>query len=251
MDLGLRDRGVVITGGSRGLGRSIALRFAEEGASVAICARGERSLRAVETELQAHGVKTYAEACDVGVPAVLDAFLEHARNALGAVDILVNNASAFGQRDDEATWERSVQVDLMAAVQATRKVVPWLEERGGGAIIHISSVSGLEGGWPAPYSVAKAGLVSHAKAKAVELAPRRIRVNAVAPGSIEFPDGAWARVKERKRELYERVLATIPGGRMGTPDEVADAVAYLASARASWITGICLRVDGGQYRGNL
>jgi 3-oxoacyl-[acyl-carrier protein] reductase len=122
---------------------------------------------------------------------------------------------------------------------------------GGGSIVHIASVSGMEAGSPPAYAAAKAALVSHSKTLAVALAPRKIRVNVVAPGSIECPGGMWAAVKATNRPLYEAVLATIPSGRMGTPEEVGDAVAFLVSSKASWITGACLAVDGAQHKGNL
>lgn len=125
-------------------------------------------------------------------------------------------------------------------------------DAGGGAIVHISSIAGLEaGGFPASYGAAKAALVSHAKTLAVALAPQKIRVNTVAPGSIEFPGGLWEQVRHGNPQLYGTVLATIPWGRMGAPEEVADVVAFLVSERASWVTGACIVVDGAQHKGNL
>jgi 3-oxoacyl-[acyl-carrier protein] reductase len=199
----------------------------------------------------AWGTKVWASPCDVAARDSLDRFLESAHDALGRVDILVNNASAFGFADDETGWHDSLAVDLMAAVRATWKVVPWMSADGGGSIVHIASVSGMEAGSPPAYAAAKAALVSHSKTLAVALAPRKIRVNVVAPGSIECPGGMWAAVKATNRPLYEAVLATIPSGRMGTPEEVGDAVAFLVSSKASWITGACLAVDGAQHKGNL
>lgn len=253
MDLGLRGKGAIVTGGSKGIGRAIALGLADEGANVAICARGQEALRDAERELAERGVKTWSAACDVGDPAALDAFLESAREVLGHVDILVNNVSALTlfPGDDEAAWQSSLNVDLMGAVRATSKVVPWMAASGGGRIIHISSVSGLEAGSPPAYAAAKAALISHSKTLAVALAGQRIRVNVVAPGSIEFPGGLWEATKHNNPEFYEMVRATIPWGRLGTPEEVANAVVFLVSEPASWITGVCLGVDGGQHKGNL
>jgi 3-oxoacyl-[acyl-carrier protein] reductase len=142
-------------------------------------------------------------------------------------------------------------MDLMAAVRASWKVVPWLAENGGGCILHISSVSGLEAGSPPGYAAAKAALISHSKTLAIALAPQKSRVNAIAPGSIEFPGGLWDTVKHSQPGLYATVLGSIPWGRLGTPDEVANAAIFLASDRASWITGVCLGVDGGQHKANL
>ena len=252
MDLGLRGKSAVVTGASRGIGRAIALRLAEEGAGVAICARGEPALRETEAELRTRSVPVYAAVCDVGDPEALDGFLDAARARLGRVDILVNNPSGIGFADDEGTWQSTLNVDLMAAVRASWKVTPWMGGAGGGAIVHISSIAGLEAtGFPPAYGAAKAALVSHAKSLALALAPQKIRVNTVAPGSIEFAGGLWAQAKQNNPDLYNTVLATIPWGRMGTAEEVADVVAFLASDRASWITGACVAVDGAQHKANL
>jgi 3-oxoacyl-[acyl-carrier protein] reductase len=241
-----------VTGGSRGIGRAIALRLAEEGAGVAICARGEPALREAEAELRTRSVPVYAAVCDVSNPEALDGFLDAARASLGGVDILVNNPSGFVFADDETAWESTLNVDLMAAVRASWKVAPWMGGAGGGAILHISSIAGLEAaGFPPAYGAAKAALVSHAKSLAVALAPQKVRVNTVAPGSIEFAGGLWARARQDNPDFYAAVLQTIPWGRMGTPEEVADVVAFLASERASWVTGVCLVVDGAQHKGNL
>lgn len=251
MDLGLRGKCAIVTGASKGIGRAIAVRLAEEGANLAICARSEEPLRAAESDLRTRGVKVHASVCDVGRPEALDAFLEAAYGALGAADILVNNATAFGFGDDPAGWQSSLDVDLMAAVRGSWKVVPWMRAAGGGVIVHVSSISGLEAGSPPAYAAAKAALVSHAKSLALQLAPLRIRVNAIAPGSIDFPGGAWDRLRQVDPEYYDSVVKTIPWGRMGTPDEIADVAAFLVSDRARWVTGACLVVDGGQHKANV
>ncbi len=250
MDLGLADKAVVITGGSKGIGRATALAFAGEGANVAICARSEGPLEETAKEIEARGVRAYAAPCDVADASSLGGFLDDARAALGGVDVLVNNASGFGVSDDEVGWAAGFNVDMMASVRATWKVVPWMSEAGGGSVIHISSTSGLEAGSPAAYAAVKAALMSHSKTLAINLAPRGIRVNTVAPGSIEFPGGMWETVKKVNNEMYEGIRNSIPFGRLGTAEEVAAATVFLSSAPASWITGITLAVDGGQHKGN-
>lgn len=251
MDLGLKGRRCVVLGGSRGIGRSIALGLAAEGADVAICARNEGPLREAESEISAAGVRAFAQPCDVGDPEALSAFLEAARAALGGVDVLVHNASALALGPTLDDWTASLQVDLMAGVRAAEQVMPWMEEAGGGSILYISSTSGLEAD-PTPdfgYTAAKAALIAHAKKLAVMHAPRGIRVNALAPGSVEFPGGVWAMVEEAQPELYEMARASIPWGRLGTPEEVADVAVFLISPRAAWIAGECVSVDGAQHRG--
>jgi 3-oxoacyl-[acyl-carrier protein] reductase len=253
MDLGLHSKGVIVTGASKGIGRAIALEFAREGARVAICARGAAALENTRAEIAALGGTVFAASCDVGDAAALQGFLSAAHGALGRVDVLVNNPSGFGVSDDEAGWAASVNVDILAAVRATKAVVPWMEQVGGGAVIHISSISGLEASLPgvAAYAAAKAALISHAKSMAMELAPKGIRVNCVAPGSIDFPDGFWDGIHKGNPAFYDMVVGSIPFGRMGRPEEVANAVLFLASAKASWVAGALLAVDGVQHKGNL
>lgn len=251
MDLGLAGKNVVVTGGSKGIGKQIALGFAREGANVAICARNEGPLRDTEAEIRRENVASYAAPCEIGDAEALDAFLDVARQELGGVDIFVHNPSGAGMTNDPAGWEASIRIDLMAAVHATWKVLPWMVENGGGCILFISSLAGLEAGWPLPYATTKAALISYAKNHAVSLAPKRVRVNTLAPGCIEFVGGSWAKAKESNRAVYDRVLGTIPWGRFGTPEEVADVAVFLCSDRASWVTGACLSVDGGQRKANL
>jgi 3-oxoacyl-[acyl-carrier protein] reductase len=170
---------------------------------------------------------------------------------MGAVHALVNNASGFGVSDDEAGWHTAFDVDVMASVRATWKVAPWLEAAGGGSVVHIASTSGLEAGSPPAYAAMKAALISHSKTLAEQLAPKGIRVNCISPGSIEFAGGMWETIKKVARPNYDKILSTIPFGRLGTDFEVANAVVFLSSARASWIAGANLPVDGVQHKGNL
>lgn len=251
MNLGLSGKNAVITGASKGIGKSIAKTLAEEGANVAICARGEESLRAAEKEFLNYGVKVYAAICDIGDAEKLNDFLETVKNKLGSIDILVNNVSALSFGDDEEDWEASINIDLLAGVNATRKVIPWMMDSGGGSILFISSISGLESGSPTAYAASKAAIISYSKTLSVQLAPKHIRVNTIAPGSVEFKGGLWELARENNRPFYDMVLNTIPSGRMGRADEIGKVAAFLVSPCASWVTGTCLAVDGGQHKSNL
>lgn len=249
MDLGLKNKNVVITGGSKGIGRSTALLFASEGANVALCAREDKALKETCADIEKTGTKAFASTCDVGNAEELKTFLNDARDALKSIDILINNTSGFGLTDDEAGWKVSVDIDLMASVRATQQVTPWMKEAGGGSIVHISSISGLEPGSPPAYSAVKAALVSHAKTMAQELAPQNIRINCIAPGSIFIEGGFWDAIKQSNKPMYDGIVSTIPFGRMGKPEEVADTIVFVASPRANWISGVTVVVDGVQHKG--
>ena len=246
MDLGLAGKGVIVTGGSKGIGRSIALGFAKEGAHVAICARGEEALERTAGELRALGAKVHAATCDLADKAELDAFLDGAHQALGAVHVLINNASGFGIMDNEEGWEAGYKIDVMATVRACWKAVPWIESAGGGAIVNVSSVSGIGAGITVPYGAVKAAVISQSTSLAMTLASKKIRVNVIAPGAIEFPGGSWEAIKKANPKMYENTVRKVPWKRLGTPEEVANAVVFLASDAASWITGTTVVIDGGQ-----
>lgn len=252
MDLGLKDRVAIVTGGSRGIGRAIALGLASEGCNVAICARGEEKLREAEAELTAKGVRALAMPLDVSDGAAIDAFVAHTAAGLGGIDILVNNAGGSKQGDDDEAWQGVIDLNLMAAVRASRAVVPHMRARGGGAIVNITSIYGREAGGSLTYNAAKAAMTSHAKNLGLTLASEGIRVNSVAPGSIRFPGGGWDRRVQADPEAMERfVKENIPSGRFGSPEEVANAVVFLCSPAASWVTAASLNVDGGQSRSNI
>ena len=238
---------VVVCGGSRGIGRSIAEVFARDGASIAICARGKEGLDKAAAELSKVGAKVHAAACDLADGEAVRAYVKGAGDALGGIDVLVNNASGFGHRDDEQGWTAGLTIDLMATVRASHEAIPFMEKAGGGAIINISSISGFKASVrSAPYAAVKAAVNNYTASQALTLAPKRIRVNAIAPGSIEFPGGVWDQRKTSDPNLYNGTLKSIPWGRMGAPEEIASVAAFLASDLASWVTGQTIAVDGGQ-----
>jgi 3-oxoacyl-[acyl-carrier protein] reductase len=250
MDLNLKTKRVVVAGGSRGIGRAIALAFAQEGAAVSICARGVEGVKDAEAALKQTGAKVHAATCDLGDGDAVRAYVEAAAAALGGIDILVNNASGFGRTDDEAGWAASINVDLMGTVRATQTAIPHLQKAGGGAILHISSISGLAPSVRTPpYGAVKAALIQLTLTQAAALAKDKIRVNCIAPGSIEFPGGVWDQAKTGNPKLYNGILAGIPFGRMGAAEEVANTALFLCSQAASWITGQTVAVDGGQMLG--
>ena len=243
-------RRVLVMGGSRGIGRSTALAFARNGASVAICARGADGLAATKRDLEAVGANAFAMPADLSRAEDITRFVSAAADALGGINVLVNNASGFGATDDEVGWAAAVSVDLMAIVRASQAALPYLELAGEGAIINLSSISALRAAKRnPPYGAIKAAVDHYTASQARTLAARGIRVNAVAPGSIEFPGGTWEDRRTNDPELYDSTLAQIPFGRMGTPEEVAELILFLASRRASWITGQSIAVDGGQLLG--
>jgi 3-oxoacyl-[acyl-carrier protein] reductase len=250
MRIDLEARRAVVTGGSRGIGRSIALALAEAGAAVSICARGRAALDRTVGEIRALGVTAHGAECDLADKDAVPAYITAAAEALGGIDILVNNASGFGATDDEAGWAKSLDVDVMATVRASHAAIPHIEAAGGGAILNIASISGYDASpRSAPYAAAKAAVINYTMSQALVLAPRKIRVNAIAPGSIEFPGGLWEQRKMAHPQIYQAVLRSIPWGRLGRPEEIASVAVFLVSDAASWVTGQTLIADGGQTLG--
>jgi NAD(P)-dependent dehydrogenase (short-subunit alcohol dehydrogenase family) len=247
MSFDFTGKRIVVAGGSRGIGRSIALGFAAAGAAVSICARGPAALAATRGELAKSGGSVHAASCDLADAAAIAGYIAEAAAALGGIDVLVNNASGFGDKDDEAGWAASVAVDVMAIVRASQAALPLLEQSPGGSIVNISSISAYRPSVRTPpYGAAKAAVIHYTTSQAARLAGKGIRVNCVAPGSIEFPGGTWEKRRTEDPALYNRILASIPFGRLGRPEEIANVVLFLSSPLASWITGQTIVVDGGQ-----
>jgi 3-oxoacyl-[acyl-carrier protein] reductase len=256
MDLELKGKAALITGASRGLGFASAQALVAEGCSVCITARGEEQLRAAERELLASaamGATIRAVRADLTQAAGVEAAIVAAVDAFGGLDILVNSlglARGGGIAEtSDAEWQEAVDFTLFPAVRASRLAVPHMRRRGGGAIVMIASIWGRESGGRMTYNAVKAAEISLAKSLAQQLAADRIRVNSVAPGSILFAGGSWHRRQQADPEgIAEFIRRELPFGRFGRAEEVGEVVAFLASARASWISGACVTVDGCQSR---
>lgn len=253
MDLHLKDKVVLITGGSRGIGRATAHRFAQEGASLAVCARNEDGLNRVLQEIRDLGADAWGSVADVTVPKSAKAFVGGAVKAFGSIDVLVNNVGgASGGSLESSTdedWVRTFDLNLFHAVRMTRLALPHMRKRGGGSVVTISSISGWKPSPGAQYGAAKAAEMFLSGSLALQLAEDKIRVNTVCPGSIEFPGGGWARFHRDDPDGYNRFRTReFPAQRLGSPEEIADAVVFVASDRASWVNGASIPVDGGQGR---
>jgi len=246
MGFDFTGRKAIICGASRGIGRAIALGLASSGADVSICARGAETLETTRKEIGAFGRKAHAASVDLGNEGAIKTYIAEAAAALGGIDVLVNNASAFGAADDEPAWVASLAIDVLAIVHATHAALPFLQESKG-CVVNTSSISALRAAArQPPYGAIKAAVIHYTNTQAAMYARNGIRVNGIAPGSIEFPGGVWDRRKTENPKLYGAALGSIPFGRMGTPEEVANVVMFLASPLASWITGQTIVVDGGQ-----
>jgi 3-oxoacyl-[acyl-carrier protein] reductase len=238
---------VALAGGSKGIGRAIVLDFLAAGAEVAVCARGQAGLDALAKDAATNAGRLHTQTCDLSQVDQIERWIADAARAMGGIDVLVNNATGYGFREDDESWLVDFNVDLMAAVRASRFAVPYLKQSKHACILHTSSIGSFRPRTMGPpYAAMKAALNHYTRTQALALAEDRIRVNAIAPGSIEFPEGVWDRVKHEKPEQYAKVLGTIPFGRYGTPGEVAHLALFLASPFAGWITGQIMAVDGGQ-----
>lgn len=245
MDLGLKGKSVLVTGASKGIGLAIAELFAAEGANVAICARNADQVNSAVKGLAAKGVKSWGKALDVADPAALKGWIEGAAAEFGGIDGIICSVSALAVGDTAETWEKSFRTDMMHTVNSVAAAVPYLEKSKSASITIVSSVSGFEVDFAAgSYGAFKAALIHYAKGLSSQLIAKGIRVNAVSPGNTYFEGGIWQNIERGMPDLFKTAMSLNPTGRMGTPQEVAAGVVFLASPVASRISGTNLIIDG-------
>lgn len=246
MDLGLKGKKIVITGGTKGIGRAIANLVAAEGADVAICARNSEEVESTVAALRDAGVTATGAAVDVADKEALQGWITSVAEELGGIDVLVPNVSAGGGQMDENGWKTNFEIDVLGTTRAIEAATPALTASDAGAIVIIGTTAAVEDFLgPQTYNALKAALIVHAQGLAQALAGSGIRVNCVSPGPIMIKGGAWDFIENNLPDIYKGTVANQPTGRLGTAEEVANAVAFLASPASSWITGVNLVVDGG------
>ncbi len=247
MDLGLKDKRVLVTGGTRGIGNAIVRQFLAEGARVAFCARNANEVAATQQELSSLG-DTVGTVVDVRDPASYLGWIESSVETMGGADIFVPNVSG-GAGQGEDGWRTAFEVDLLATVRGCESVIGQLAQGNDGSIVVIASIAGLEGmGGPSAYNTVKAGLVAYSSQLGELAAHHGVRVNTVSPGPIHVDDGFWGNIEASQPDAYKATVARHPFGRLGTPEEVARCVAFLASPAASWVTRANMVIDGGFTR---
>lgn len=255
MDLGLDGKVAMITGGSHGLGKQAAAALAREGCKVSICARGLDQLEATIAEFKAQRYPAHGTQADVTKEVDANRFYQETISSLGHPDILVNNVggrrgSVIFEETSLEQFREGLEVNLISAIRLVALVLPHMKAQGWGRIINISSIYGREHGGSIDYMTAKAGLIAFSKHLALQLAPINVRVNCVAPGSIDFPGSTWDRFQKNNppEVVAEFIARNLPAGRFGWPEPIGETVAFLASDRADMITGACINVDGGQSK---
>ncbi len=246
MDLGLKGKKAIVTGGTRGIGRAIANLLVEEGCDIGICARTAAQVEEAVAAFKGKGVKAFGSALDVADGAQLISFVKSTAEALGGIDIFISNVSAMGDGGiEEAAWKKGFEIDVLGTLRGCETAVPFLEKSGAGAIVAVASTAAVEVVGPRrAYSSVKAALLPYIKSLARNLAPKNVRANVVSPGSVYFKGGVWNVMEQKMPDRYRQALNRHPMGRMATPEEVANAVVFLASPRASFISGINLICDG-------
>jgi 3-oxoacyl-[acyl-carrier protein] reductase len=248
MDLRLKGKKALVTGGTRGIGRSIVDTLADEGCAVAFCARKAEQVTQTVDTLKAKGVPVYGQAVDISDGEALKAWIVKAGDELGGMDILISSAGAMAMGTDESSWMKNLQIDIFGAVNAVEAALPMLEESakksGDAAIVAIGSTAAVNATEPSSYGAVKGALVHFIKGVAKQNAPKHVRANVVSPGMVYFEGGVWNRVEQRAPEYFKSSLARNPMGRMATPQDIANAAVFLSSPCSSFTTGMNMIVDG-------
>lgn len=246
MDLGLKGLNAILAGASKGIGRATAEALAAEGCNVAVCARGQETVDATVASLSAKGVKASGQAIDMTDAAAYGAWVKSAAESLGGCDIFISFASAGGGPASEETWKKVFDLDLMATYRGIQAALPFIETSKCGSIIAVSSTAALEDFFgPQAYNALKAAVINYASALSQQLAPKGIRVNTVSPGPIFIDGGSWDMIKTHMPPLYDQTIKAVPMGRLGTGEEVAKAIAFMASPACPFMTGTNVVIDGG------
>lgn len=250
MDLGLSGLKAVVTGGTKGIGRAIVETLAKEGASVCFCARNHAEVQQANEVLSADGLEVSGSTLDIANAADLAQWVQACADHMHGIDIVVANVSALAIGADEESWRRGFEVDMMGTVRLVNAAMPWLEKSQHPSVVTISSVSGREIDFASgPYGAFKAAIIHYTQGLAFHLAGKGIRANSVSPGNTYFPGGVWEQIEHGNPALFKQAMDLNPTGRMGTAQEMANAVAFLASPASSFTTGTNLVIDGALTRG--